>query len=210
MPESLRARKKRDTENAIEIAAVELALERGHAKVTVADICTRADVSRSTFFNYMSSRETALFGRSLHLLPAEQAAVIIEMSADVPLTTAVFRLIIASIGHAQINAVVADGRNRMLLEQPDTQAAILAPFLSLTTELTAFLVPWLAAHPERRRLADTDTSIMREASLTVLVAVSAFQSLISDTTGTGDVEATEAAFRDSVRKLALLAEESAH
>ena len=28
-------------------------------------------------------------------------------------------------------------------------------------------------------------------------------------TGTGDVEATEAAFRDSVRKLALLAEESA-
>ncbi|MDR6199979.1 AcrR family transcriptional regulator [Microbacterium sp. SORGH_AS428] len=210
MPESLRARKKRDTENAIEIAAVELALERGHANVTVADICKRADVSRSTFFNYMSSRETALFGRSLHLLPVEQAGLIIEMSADVPLTTAVFRLIIASIGHAQINAVVAEGRNRMLLEQPDTQAAILAPFLSLTTELTAFLVPWLAAHPERRRLADANTSIMREASLTVLVAVSAFQSLISDTTGTGDVEATEAAFRDSVRKLALLADESAH
>jgi len=208
MPETLRARKKRETENAIEIAAVELALERGHSAVTVADICTRADVSRSTFFNYMSSRETALFGRSLHLLPAEHAAVILEASADVPLTTAVFRLIIGSIGHAQINAVVAEGRNRMLLEQPETQAMILAPFLSLTTELTAFLVPWLAAHPERRRLAEDGTSIVREASLTVLVAVSAFQSLISDTTGTGDVEATEAAFRDSVRKLALLAAET--
>jgi len=181
MPESLRARKKRETENAIEIAAVELALERGHAAVTVADICKRADVSRSTFFNYMSSRETALFGRSLHLLPADQAAVIIEMSADVPLTTAVFRLIIASIGHAQINAVVAAGRNRMLLEQPDTQAAILAPFLSLTTELTAFLAPWLAAHPERRRLADDDTSIVREASLTVLVTVTTSPSAVAET-----------------------------
>lgn len=208
MPETLRARKKRETENTIEVAAVELALERGHSAVTVADICARANVSRSTFFNYMSSREAALFGRSLHLLPAEHAAVILEMSADVPLTTAVFRLIIASIGHAQINAVVAEGRNRMLLEQPDTQAMILAPFLSLATELTAFLAPWLAAHPARRRLAEDDTSTVREASLTVLVAISAFQSLISDTTGAGDVEATEAAFRDSVRKLALLADET--
>ncbi len=204
----LRARKKRATENAIERAAVSLALEQGHTKVTVGEICARADVSRSTFFNYMGTRETALFGRSLHLLPALHAHMIMDVDPSAPLTTAVFRLIIASIGHAQINAEVAAGRNQLLLEQPDTQAQILAPFLTLTAELTAFLTPWLIARPERRRLPDPETSAMREASLTVLVAISAFQAMISDMSGVEDVEATEAAFVDSVAKFARLAGET--
>lgn len=198
--DTLRARHKRATENAIERAAVELALAQGHTAVTVTAICARADVSRSTFFNYMPSREAALFGRPLHLVPDAEAAAILAASADVPLTTALFRVIVASIGHARINAEVAAGRNRLLAEQPETQALILAPFLSLTTELTAFLAAWLGEHPARRRLGGI--RLPREASLTVTATVGAFQALIADVSGEGDVEATEAVFTECVAALA--------
>ncbi|QRY40957.1 TetR family transcriptional regulator [Microbacterium hominis] len=42
-------------------AASELFLERGYAETTVADITTRAGVSRSTFFNYFSSKADVLW-----------------------------------------------------------------------------------------------------------------------------------------------------
>ncbi|MEV7692893.1 TetR family transcriptional regulator [Microbacterium sp. NPDC089189] len=200
----LRERKKRATENAIERAAIDLALAHGHAAVTVAAICTRADVSRSTFFNYMPSREAALFGRSIHLAPTPVAAAVLEASRDIPLVRAVCRLILASIGNAHINAEVAAGRNRLILEQPDTQPMILAPFLSLTAELTAFLAEALQADPSRRTV--TDIPVVREASLTVSLAVGAFMALITDLQGEGDVETTEQAFDEALERLALIAD----
>ena len=48
MPEEgLRERKKRQTENAIEIAAVRIALRDGFAQVTVREICALAEISRA-------------------------------------------------------------------------------------------------------------------------------------------------------------------
>jgi len=43
-------------------AATELFLERGYAETTVADITQRAGVSRSSFFNYFSSKADVLWG----------------------------------------------------------------------------------------------------------------------------------------------------
>ncbi|WP_159500401.1 TetR/AcrR family transcriptional regulator [Microbacterium sp. 18062] len=199
----LRERKKRATENAIERAAVELALERGHGTVTIADVCARADVSRSTFFNYMPSREAALFGRPLRLAPAPIAASVLDASHDVPLVLAAYRVIVASIGHAHINAEVAAGRNRLIIEQPDSQPLILAPFLSLTAELVTCLAQWLRTNPSRRAVADIPLD--REASLTVSLAVGAFMALITDLEGEGDVETTERAFEDALGNFATIA-----
>jgi AcrR family transcriptional regulator len=43
-------------------AACELFLEQGFAQTTIADISGRAGVSRSSFFNYFASKESALVG----------------------------------------------------------------------------------------------------------------------------------------------------
>lgn len=43
-------------------AATELFLERGYAETTVADITRRAGVSRSSFFNYFSTKADVLWG----------------------------------------------------------------------------------------------------------------------------------------------------
>lgn len=42
-------------------AATELFLERGYAETTVSDITTRAGVSRSSFFNYFTSKSAILW-----------------------------------------------------------------------------------------------------------------------------------------------------
>ena len=62
--EGLRERKKRERGQALRQAALDLALGNGYANVTVEDICERCGVSRRTFFNYFSSKEEALLGRS--------------------------------------------------------------------------------------------------------------------------------------------------
>lgn len=58
--EGLRERKKRATRQALQQAAVKLFRERGPAAVTVEDICTAAEVSPRTFFNYFTAKEEVL------------------------------------------------------------------------------------------------------------------------------------------------------
>ncbi|HLS00520.1 MAG TPA: helix-turn-helix domain-containing protein, partial [Beutenbergiaceae bacterium] len=45
----------------LEEAACELFLERGYPGTSVADITTRAGVSRATFFNYVTSKSDLLW-----------------------------------------------------------------------------------------------------------------------------------------------------
>lgn len=202
MVKGLRERHKRATVNAIETAAVSLALANGHTTVTVAQICERADISRGTFFNHMSTREAAIFGRPLHLLPAAEAHAVLTLSSDVPLTTALFRLIVVSIGGSEINVEVAEGRRRLAEEQPDTQAHVLMPLVVLSTEVTQFFGEWLTAHPERRRAPHATPG--QEATLTVSLVFAAFQALVTGVTGEGDVEAGEDEFTQVFSSLAVI------
>src|ERR1700712_3503164 len=58
----LRERKRADTRERLETAAVELALRDGIEHATVEAICDAADVSNRTFFNYFDSKEDAIVG----------------------------------------------------------------------------------------------------------------------------------------------------
>ncbi len=62
MSEDRRARKKRETRQALRLAALRLVDAQGLEQVTVDMIAAAADVSPRTFFNYFPTKEDALLG----------------------------------------------------------------------------------------------------------------------------------------------------
>lgn len=184
MAPGLRERKKRATVNAIERAAVRLALEKGFEKVSVMEICDEADISRSTFFNYMPTREAAIFGRPLRMIPMDQALAILDDQAGKSLLSGIFHVSLTSIGGAEINPEVAAGRNRLGAEQPHCMHLMLAPMTTLTLELIGLVAVWLDADHSRRRLPEV--SVVREASHVVTVASGALTALMAEMKGGAD------------------------
>lgn len=67
----LRERKRRETRLRIEDCATELILDRGFDQVTLEEICEKAGVSRRTFFNYFDSKDQAVSGTGIPVIPQE-------------------------------------------------------------------------------------------------------------------------------------------
>jgi AcrR family transcriptional regulator len=183
----LRARKRRATENAIELAAVDLALQSGVDRVTVEEICERADISRSTFFNYFPGRDYAIVGRAMTVLRGEPAAAVLASAAgDLP--RGIFRLIFASIGHQKVNTEVARKRITLNSEQPAARRLTSIALLESSSSLIEVASAWLSEHPQFARL-DSPTE---EAQLAAAMAHAAIGMLLIEwSTGTGDISADE-------------------
>lgn len=205
MPEEgLRERKKRQTENAIEIAAVRIALRDGFAQVTVREICALAEISRATFFNYMPTREAAIFGKPIELIEAESAERTLAAASTTDAVSAVYVLLLASVGHTRINPAVARGRARLAMEQPGALELIKNQYARISTQLTVYLSGWLSVHPEYRRLPEA--SVLEEASLAVGVGMTAMGAVFAvQEDAPGDIELSTAVFRaqlDAIERLA--------
>ena len=205
MPEEgLRERKKRQTENAIEIAAVRIALRDGFAQVTVREICALAEISRATFFNYMPTREAAIFGKPIELIEAESAERTLAAASTTDAVSAVYVLLLASVGHTRMNPAVARGRARLAMEQPGALELIKNQYARISTQLTVYLSGWLSVHPEYRRLPEA--SVLEAASLAVGVGMTAMGAVFAvQEDAPGDIELSTAVFRaqlDAIERLA--------
>lgn len=190
-PEGLRARKRRRTEIAIESSAVSLALEVGVEHVTVDAICERADISRSTFFNYFPSRDDAIVGRAIEIPDGEAAFSVLDSCPD-DLPLGLFRLLFAAIGHRNVNAEVARDRSRLVAEQPEAGRLMMISILESGYQLGAVAVAWLTTHPEHAKLESPERESMLALSL-VHGAMTAQMAIWNQ--ASGDVSADESDFR---------------
>jgi AcrR family transcriptional regulator len=91
---SLRERKKRATREALQAAALRLALERGPENVRVEDIAEAAGVSPRTYNNYFSSREQAIVAAIAADRAAHVAAAVADRPAEVGLGDAVIDAVV--------------------------------------------------------------------------------------------------------------------
>ncbi|WP_053352838.1 TetR/AcrR family transcriptional regulator [Leucobacter musarum] len=189
-PEGLRARKRRRTENAIESSAVALALELGVENVTVDAICERADISRSTFFNYFPSRDDAIVGRAIEIPEGDLAFSVLDSTPD-NLPLGLFRLLFAAIGHRNINAEVARDRLRLMTEQLEAGRLTMVSLLESGYQLNIVATAWLRARPEHAKLDSPERESMLALAL-VHGAMSAQMAVWS--AGSGDTDADESDF----------------
>ena len=106
----MRERKKLQTRRAIEIAAIDLALEHGFENVTVEAVAERADVTSRTFFNHFADKGDAVLGiaRDDEIVPDVDVSAIV---ADTPFA---FGAAVVRAGIAQLDdsSVDTDRRRR--------------------------------------------------------------------------------------------------
>ena len=91
----LRERKKQATREALQAAALRLALEKGPENVRVDEIAEAADVSPRTYNNYFPSREHAIVAAVTEDRRSRLAADILATPADVGLADAVVDAVVA-------------------------------------------------------------------------------------------------------------------
>lgn len=162
----LRERKKRVTEQAIEGAAVDIAYNEGIDAVTVDRVCDIAMVSRSTFFNYYTSREEAIFGRPLEFDQERTSAILAKNGAE--LVTAAHEIVFDAV-RGDANNPITKRRLQLFLREPGTTTRVSWSSPTSRERLEKVLVDWLDAHPELASLATGDHAA--EARLIVGLAV---------------------------------------
>lgn len=199
-PEGLRARKRRATENAIELSAVKLSLEKGVENVTVEEICEMADISRSTFFNYFAARDYAIVGRAVDL-PDDATSFAILDSAAGDLPRGIFRLMFAGMGHSNVNSDVARLRQQLVEVQPLATRMLLSTLMESTYRLTGIAIAWLMMHPEHAKTADPVREVSMSVSLVTGVIVVQMGKWAA---AVGDIEATEDDFEQVMQEYKLL------
>jgi AcrR family transcriptional regulator len=89
----LRERKKQATREALRLAALRLAVEKGWEQVRVEDIAAEAGVSPRTFNNYFASKDEA-FLATAYDRGARMQAALADRSADEPLWPAVIEAVV--------------------------------------------------------------------------------------------------------------------
>ncbi len=93
----LRERKRLATRRAIQLAAVELASERGFDKVTIDEISHLANVSPRTFFNYFPSKESAIVGELPEMPDTPTVEEFVEAGPGEPILDGIRKLLVAAI-----------------------------------------------------------------------------------------------------------------
>ncbi|WP_299090960.1 TetR/AcrR family transcriptional regulator [uncultured Microbacterium sp.] len=165
MAEGLRELKRRAARRAMENAAVDLAYDEGVRAVTVERVCAAAMVSRSTFFNYFTSLEQAIFGTALEYDPALTDRILARYPDDLVVAASV--IVMESVRGA--DDAMTRRRLALFTREPGTTSAVSWASHESRERLIAVIAAWLDAHPERARLTDADHAT--EARLTVAFAI---------------------------------------
>jgi AcrR family transcriptional regulator len=164
----MRERKKLQTRQTIEIAAVELVLEHGFDGVTIEAIAERADVTPRTFFNHFADKADAVLGipRDRPLASELDPSAI---RADSPFA---FGVAFVRSGIATLNesTVAADKQRREIFAQnPSLLAREMEKFVLIEESITELLDARLAdegmaAGPDRHDRAFAITLVITAAA----------------------------------------------
>ncbi|QGU06883.1 Transcriptional regulator, TetR family [Corynebacterium occultum] len=172
----LREAKRRATRAAIEEHATTMVAERGFDHVTVEDICAQVGISKRTFFNYVDSKETAVFGDPPRLPTAEEKASFLG-SRQPHLLNAVLELCSATALSTQLlesprATEILRRRKEIRHRNPELILQRHSSFHEIHLALKALLQEYYEIHPDA---LITGSSLEQEANTLVSIASSSLQ-----------------------------------
>jgi AcrR family transcriptional regulator len=165
----LRARKKLATREALSLAALRLALERGLDKVRVDDIAAAAGVSPRTYNNYFSSREEAICAVGLERARRVGSALRGRPAGE-PLGKAIVHAVVEQHAgrHGPDRAAPDKEMTRLIVSAPALRGEFLKSNEAIETELAEAIAARTGRDPERdlgpRVLAAAVASAIRVAT----------------------------------------------
>lgn len=162
--ESLRSRRRRQTEREIHLVTLRLVRERGFDAVTVDAVSSEAGISPRTFFNYFPSKEAAIVHAPIEL-DEDDAATYVE-GGPAPYSTLLTQLV------AVLSASLADsppGRDEMydVLAAAQGHAGVLAAMLGQFEQFERRLTALVSARLNRPT-DDEAARLVAALALTVL------------------------------------------
>jgi AcrR family transcriptional regulator len=163
----LRERKRAETRDRLETAAVTLVLRDGMEHATLDAICDAAEVSTRTFFNYFDSKEDAILGLRDNDINDEVVAS--EFSAHegadpVELTMVLlFRILNPSITKSKL----LKSRMKILKAHPHLIERMATQFMRMTEQLTTAIEPVLANSPGFRDEEPAESALSAEIMLSL-------------------------------------------
>ena len=187
VPEGLRERKRRTTRAAIERAAIMLVDERGYDSVTVAQICSRADVSQGTFFNYFPTKDAAIVGIGTYDLDPSAVHAAYDRLMPASMFHATLTLFLQVVGSFDWESDVAALRSSLVKGTPELMKMFLNNTFEFVEDFRVIVASYLEAHPEARTCADALTPT-EEAGVVVAQALEAAKfalSRVADNPGAG-------------------------
>lgn len=148
----LRDRKKEQTRQALEETILQLVVEKGYENVTIEEVCDKVAISRKTFFNYFSSKQAAVLGRS-YIPTKEMFLKAIEEHPDDNYIDVMVGCIELSLTSADTSKRIKDLRKNAMLRSPEIFFRTNKSSLVLHPAISAALEDHLTKHPEKRKMA---------------------------------------------------------
>ncbi|MEU5692205.1 TetR family transcriptional regulator [Actinosynnema sp. NPDC020468] len=143
-PIGLRERKKLETRQALSLAALRLAVERGLDNVLVEDIAAAAGVSPRTFNNYFSSKAEAIASRHYDRV-VKAAADLRGRPSDEPLWPAIIAATLRQFAEEQPPDPVWTAGVRMMVTEPALVGEFLRTNSLVERELAVAIAERIAA-----------------------------------------------------------------
>ncbi|WP_345764325.1 TetR/AcrR family transcriptional regulator [Diaminobutyricibacter sp. McL0608] len=191
----LRERKRAETRQQLERAAVTLALEVGMENATVDAICESIPVSPRTFFNYFETKEDAILGvRDVELDEAALAAHLDEFR-DADLTESIVGLIFTLIGPTVPDHELRQGRMELARKYPQLLGRQVAQLSRMGQQLVDAIAVIVGRYP--RFAGDTDAERIAFAELILPFCAGAVKSAVKAFVAAGGTQT-----RDELQNLA--------
>ena len=150
----LREQKRLATRHRIEDAATRLVDESSFDEVTIEEICEAAGISRRTFFNYFSTKESAVIGATSEPLTEKQRNDFLSADAS-NLLQLMVEHIKQHLQTAHQTPEILDRRQRIFAD-PDVSVRAIAFRRERSQETMELITQRLREHPEEQRAPELD------------------------------------------------------